>query len=193
MIIAQSSKKSRPKSTFFPSFLSKLKRLFLPGVDFQFQYHGESFLGQSTSAGSPWLSSSTTNTSLPSVLPTSSSFTDTGLSPPPSSNNSNVDETQVHTQLKPLHINNNIPTIHPNTSASAGGVLTNTPTPPSSAEAISPSSVSSGMLNFSKKLSWAHCSKSAFVVQKFNFEFPRKIAQKNLGEKLVKMLRFCTF
>ena len=168
MIIAQSSKKSRPKSTFFPSFLSKLKRLFLPGVDFQFQYHGESFLGQSTSAGSPWLSSSTTNTSLTSVLPTSSSFTDTGLSPPPSSNNSNVDETQVHTQLKPLHINNNIPTIHPNTSAS-GGVLTNTPTPPSSAEAISPSSVSSGMPNFSKKLS-SHYSKSQIFVQKFNFD-----------------------
>ena len=141
MIIAQSSK----KVVLSPLFLlllflqHQLKRLFLPGVDFQFQYHGESFLGQSTSAGSPWLSSTTTTT-----LPTNSSnafITDTGLSPPPSSNNSNVDETQVHTQLKPLHINNNIP-IHPNTS---GAVLTNTPTPPSSAEAISPSSVSSGM------------------------------------------------
>ena len=67
-----------------------------------------------------------------------------------------------------------------------------------------------------------HCSKSSFFVQKFNFDFPRKIVdffgvknswkccgfglfscwqlwfhekncQKKLGEKLVKMLRFWTF
>ena len=67
-----------------------------------------------------------------------------------------------------------------------------------------------------------HCSKSSFVVQKFNFDFPRKVVQlfwvktrenaavldflavdnfeftkkivKNiLGEKLVKMLGICTF
>ena len=66
----------------------------------------------------------------------------------------------------------------------------------------------------------AHCSKSSFFVQKFNFDFPRKlsiflgwktrenvvvldflavdnfdftrkIVKKNLGEKLVKMLGFC--
>ena len=64
----------------------------------------------------------------------------------------------------------------------------------------------------------AHCSKSSFLVQKFNFDFPRKfggktrenvvvldflavdnfdfmrkIVKKNLGEKLVKMLWFWTF
>jgi len=67
-----------------------------------------------------------------------------------------------------------------------------------------------------------HCSKSSVFVQKFNFDFPRKIVQlfwvknreiaavldflavdnfdftrnivkKNLGEKLVKMLGICTF
>ena len=67
-----------------------------------------------------------------------------------------------------------------------------------------------------------HCSKSSFVVQKFNFDFPRKVVQlfwvktrENaavldflavdnfdftrkivkpiLGEKLVKMLGICTF
>ena len=66
----------------------------------------------------------------------------------------------------------------------------------------------------------AHCSKSSFLVQKFNFDFPRKlsiflagkprenvvvlnfvavdnfdftrkIVKKNLGEKLVKLLGFC--
>ena len=66
----------------------------------------------------------------------------------------------------------------------------------------------------------SHCSKSSFFVQKFNFDFPRKlsifwgwktrenvvvldllavdnfdftrkIVKKNLGEKLVKMLGFC--
>ena len=37
-----------------------------------------------------------------------------------------------------------------------------------------------------------HCSKSSFFVQKFNFDFPRKIWEV-LGEKLVKMLRFWTF
>ena len=67
-----------------------------------------------------------------------------------------------------------------------------------------------------------HCSKASFFVQKFNFDFPRKIVElfwvktrenaavwdflavdnfdftrkivkKNLSEKLVKMLRICTF
>ena len=67
-----------------------------------------------------------------------------------------------------------------------------------------------------------HCSKSSFVVQKFNFDFPRKVVQlfwvktrenaavldflavdnfdftrkivkQILGEKLVKMLGICTF
>ena len=37
-----------------------------------------------------------------------------------------------------------------------------------------------------------HCSKSSFFVQKFNFDFPRKLST-FLGEKLVKMLRFWTF
>ena len=39
----------------------------------------------------------------------------------------------------------------------------------------------------------AHCSKSSFFVQKFNFDFPRKLSI-FLGwiEKLVKMLCFCT-
>ena len=37
-----------------------------------------------------------------------------------------------------------------------------------------------------------HCSKSSFFVQKFNFEFPRKLSI-FLGEKLVKMLWFWTF
>ena len=68
----------------------------------------------------------------------------------------------------------------------------------------------------------AHCSKSSFFVQKFNFDFPRKLSifwgektrenvvvldflavdnfdftrkiiKKNLGEKLVKLLGICTF
>ena len=38
----------------------------------------------------------------------------------------------------------------------------------------------------------AHCSKSSFFVQKFNFDFPR-ILSGFLGEKLVKMLWFWTF
>ena len=62
-----------------------------------------------------------------------------------------------------------------------------------------------------------HCSKSSFFVQKFNFDFPRKIVElfwvknrenaavldfdftskivkkKKMGEKLVKMLGICTF
>ena len=37
-----------------------------------------------------------------------------------------------------------------------------------------------------------HCSKSSFFVQKFNFDFPRKLSI-FLGEKLVKMLWFWTF
>ena len=37
----------------------------------------------------------------------------------------------------------------------------------------------------------AHCLKSSFYVQKFNFYFLRKIVKKNLGEKLVKTLGFC--
>ena len=37
-----------------------------------------------------------------------------------------------------------------------------------------------------------HCSKSSFFVQKFNFDFPRKLLI-FLGEKLVKMLWFWTF
>ena len=118
---------------------------------FQWCRHGgESFLGQtSTAPPGSWLSSSnasitaigssSSNTIIPATAPT---FVDTGLSPPPSSNNSNV-AADDQPQLKPLHINNNIPSSYPN-STSAGGVLINTPTPPSSAEAISPSSVSSG-------------------------------------------------
>jgi hypothetical protein len=47
-------------------------------------------------------------------------------------------------QLKPLHINNNIPSSYPNSTSTGQHVNTNTPTPPSSSEAISPSSVSSG-------------------------------------------------
>merc|ERR1712004_939033 len=39
---------------------------------------------------------------------------------------------------------------------------------------------------------YAHCSKSLFFVQKFNFDFPRKLSI-FLGEKLVKMLWFWTF
>ena len=38
----------------------------------------------------------------------------------------------------------------------------------------------------------SHCSKSSFFVQKFNFDFPRKLSI-FLGEKLVKMLRFWAF
>mgnify|MGYP001245555750 CR=1 FL=1 len=34
-----------------------------------------------------------------------------------------------------------------------------------------------------------HCSKSSFFVQKFNFDFPRKLSN-FLGKKLVKMLWF---
>ena len=62
-------------------------------------------------------------------------------------------------------------------------------------------------------LEHAHCSKSSFFVQKFNFDFPRKtrenvvvldflavdnfdftrkIVKKNLGEELVKMLGIFT-
>ena len=37
-----------------------------------------------------------------------------------------------------------------------------------------------------------HCSKSSFFVQKFNFDFPRKLSNFG-GEKLVKMLWFWTF
>ena len=37
-----------------------------------------------------------------------------------------------------------------------------------------------------------HCSKSSFFVQKFNFDFPRKLSI-FWGEKLVKMLWFWTF
>ena len=113
------------------------------------QYHGESFLGQSSSAppgSTSWLNSSSSSCS---AIVQASPFVDTGLSPPPSSNNSNVDD---QPQLKPLHINNNLPSSYPNsTSASSGGgIITNTPTPPSSAEAISPSSVSSGKPNMQK-------------------------------------------
>ena len=39
----------------------------------------------------------------------------------------------------------------------------------------------------------AHCSKSSFFVQKFNFVFPQKLLIFFGGEKLVKMLRFWTF
>ena len=53
-------------------------------------------------------------------------------------------------------------------------------------------------LKITKKVSFfqfcillSHCSKSSFFVQKFNFEFPRKLAI-FLGEKLVKMLWFWT-
>ena len=38
----------------------------------------------------------------------------------------------------------------------------------------------------------AHCSKSSFFVQKFNFDFPRKLSI-FWGEKLVKLLWFWTF
>ena len=38
-----------------------------------------------------------------------------------------------------------------------------------------------------------HCSKSSYFVQKFNFDFPRKLSNFFGGEKLVKMLWFCTF
>lgn len=114
-----------------------------------FQYHGESFLGQATSSSGPW-HSTTSTASLTSR--SSSTFVDTGLSPPPSSNNSNVDDhpqqqqQQQQQPLKPLHINNNIPSSYPTStgSTSSNHLATNTPTPPSSAEAISPSSVSSG-------------------------------------------------
>ena len=37
-----------------------------------------------------------------------------------------------------------------------------------------------------------HCSKSSFFVQKFNFDFPKKLSI-SWGEKLVKMLWFWTF
>merc|ERR1711860_187433 len=37
-----------------------------------------------------------------------------------------------------------------------------------------------------------HCSKTSFFVQKFNFDFPRKLSI-FLGKKLVKMLWFWTF
>ena len=39
---------------------------------------------------------------------------------------------------------------------------------------------------------FTHCSKSSFFVQKFNFDFPRKLSI-FWGEKLVKMLWFWTF
>ena len=124
-----------------------------------FQYHhGESFLGQNSAAppGS-WLShrlpgstgptaagvGSTSSSTIPGIPATNPSFVDTGLSPPPSSNNSNV-AADEQPQLKPLHINNNIPSSYPNSTSTGQHVNTNTPTPPSSAEAISPSSVSSG-------------------------------------------------
>ena len=38
----------------------------------------------------------------------------------------------------------------------------------------------------------SHCSKSSFFVQKFNFDFPRKLSI-FWGEKLAKMLRFWAF
>ena len=121
-------------------------------------HHGESFLGQNSAAppGS-WLShrlpgstgptaagvGSTSSSTIPGIPATNPSFVDTGLSPPPSSNNSNV-AADEQPQLKPLHINNNIPSSYPNSTSTGQHVNTNTPTPPSSAEAISPSSVSSG-------------------------------------------------
>ena len=43
-----------------------------------------------------------------------------------------------------------------------------------------------------KKVIQAHCSKSSFFVQKFNFYFPKKLSI-FWGEKLVKMLWFWTF
>ena len=48
--------------------------------------------------------------------------------------------------------------------------------------------------SFLSKTCWEtpHCSKSSFFVQKFNFDFPRKLSI-FLGEKLVKMLWFWTF
>ena len=166
--------------------------------------HGESFLGQnsSTPPGS-WLShrlpgstgptaapgvgvGSTSSSTIPGIpgsgIPGATnpnSFVDTGLSPPPSSNNSAVDE---QPQLKPLHINNNIPSSYPNsTSTGLGGqhVNTNTPTPPSSSEAISPSSVSSGkpfpfpvtVSSYSKsvKLLKAHVRLLIFTIFSSNF------------------------
>ena len=43
------------------------------------------------------------------------------------------------------------------------------------------------------KVIWnSHCSKSSFFVQKFNFDFPRKMSIFFWGEKLVKMLWFRT-
>ena len=42
------------------------------------------------------------------------------------------------------------------------------------------------------KLLSTHCSKSSFFVQKFNFDFPRKLSI-FLGEKLAKMLWFWAF
>ena len=39
----------------------------------------------------------------------------------------------------------------------------------------------------------SHCSKSSFFVQKFIFDFPRKLSIFFLVEKLVKMLWFWTF
>ena len=39
----------------------------------------------------------------------------------------------------------------------------------------------------------SHCSKSSLFVQKFNFDFPRKLSIFFWGEKLVKMLWFWTF
>ena len=41
-------------------------------------------------------------------------------------------------------------------------------------------------------MNWSHCSKSSFFVQKFNFDFPRKLSIFWV-EKLVKMLWFWTF
>ena len=47
--------------------------------------------------------------------------------------------------------------------------------------------------SISKNLSTrTHCSKSSFFVQKFNFDFPRKLST-FWGEKLVKMFWFWTF
>ena len=39
----------------------------------------------------------------------------------------------------------------------------------------------------------SHCWKSSFFVQKFNFDFPRKIVEFFWGKKLVKMLWLWTF
>ena len=53
-----------------------------------------------------------------------------------------------------------------------------------------------GLLNYlgtdEIKCTFSHCSKSSFFVQKFNFDFPKKLSI-FLGEKLVKMLWFWTF